>query len=80
MKLNNIWDAVVLPPGKKVLSSKWVYKVKQHFDGSLERLKIRLVIRGDVQRERVDYHETFSPVIKMTNILATTVKNDWGVF
>ena len=47
LRLNDTWD-VVLPIGKKVFPSKWVYKVKQHSDGRIEILKRKLVIRGDV--------------------------------
>ena len=46
--LNNTWNIVVLPTCKKALPSKWAYKVKQHSDGCIERLKARLVIRADV--------------------------------
>lgn len=46
---------------KKVLTSKWVFKVKD--DG---KYKARLVIRGFEQQYGIDFHETFSPVVNMS--------------
>jgi len=43
---SNTWDFMDLPERKKAISSKWVYMANLKSDGSLERLKARLVIRG----------------------------------
>jgi len=65
---NDTWEYVDLPPGKTAISNKWVYKVKLKADGTLERLKARLVIRSFTQKYGVDYQEVFSPVVKMATI------------
>ncbi|XP_075095221.1 uncharacterized protein LOC142173515 [Nicotiana tabacum] len=38
LEANNTWTIVPLPSGKKDISSKWVYKVKQKAYGSIERV------------------------------------------
>lgn len=52
---NHTWDLVDLPPWKKPIRNKWVYKVKLKADGSLDRCKTRLVSKGFNQKYGIDY-------------------------
>ncbi len=35
LKKNNVWELTKLPPGKKGIGCKWVYKVKTNGEGSI---------------------------------------------
>ena len=37
------WALTPLPPGKRPIGCKWVYRVKLNPDGTIERYKARLV-------------------------------------
>ena len=43
---NDIWYESELLKGKKVVISRWIFIIKYKVDGSIERKKIRLVVRG----------------------------------
>ena len=44
------WELTPLSDGKNLISFKWVYNVKIHSDGSLERCKARLVAQDFFSR------------------------------
>ena len=70
LAVNNAWELVPLPPGKKTIGCRWVFKVKRKEDGSVDRYKCRLVAKGYSQRPGIDFDETFSPVVMFTTIRA----------
>jgi len=65
---NNTWTLVPLPVGRKLVSCKWVFKIKQGTNGEVERYKARLVVRSFTQTYEMDYKETFLPITKCTSI------------
>jgi hypothetical protein len=79
---NGTWTLCPRPLKRHVIHNRWVYKIKQRADGSIDRFKARLVAKGFEQQNGVDYTETFSPVIKPSTIriiLALTVHFDWPI-
>ena len=80
LEKNGTWVMYSLPPGKKAIGSKWVFRTKYKSDGSIERHKARLVVLGNRQIEGTDYMETFAPVAKMDYVrlfLSVAVIRGW---
>jgi hypothetical protein len=68
LRSNNVWELVELPKDRKLIGSKWVFKVKLDADGNVNRHKARLVAQGCSQKYGEDYDETFSPVVRFESL------------
>jgi histone deacetylase 1/2 len=80
LQRNQTWTLVERPPGAKVISGKWVFTHKFGADGTLDKYKARWVVRGDLQREGIDFGETFTPVVKpatIRSVLTVIASKQW---
>ncbi|KAG8483480.1 hypothetical protein CXB51_023157 [Gossypium anomalum] len=79
---NQTWELVPRPDKRKVIGVKWVYRAKQNADGSLNKLKARLVVKGFSQKYGLDYMETFAPVARLDTIrllVALAAQMEWKI-
>ena len=65
---NKTWELVNRPQNKKIIGVKWMYKTKLNVDGSINKHKARLVVKGYAQISGVDYSHTFAPVARLETI------------
>lgn len=79
---NGTWDLVPPDSTQNLVGCKWVFHVKHKLDGSVDRFKARLVAKGFHQRLGLDYHDTFSLVIKPMTvhlILSLALSKGWSI-
>jgi hypothetical protein len=77
---NETWHSVPAHHAQNLIDCRWVYKVKEGVDGSIDRYKVRLVAKGFKQRYDIDYEYTFSLVVKMATIrtiISIVVSRNW---
>ena len=80
---NRTWALVPLPSNRQAIGCKWVFRVKENTDGSINKFKARLVAKGFHQVHSFDLHETFSPMVKpitIRTILTVALSHGWELF
>jgi len=82
LRSNDTWSLVPFHPLMNVVSSRWVYMIKCHVDGIIERYKTCLVARGFTQQEGIDFSETFNPIINQVIVrlvFSIAVSHGWNI-
>jgi hypothetical protein len=81
VKRNQAWELADLPQGHRAITLKWVYKLKRNEAGEIVKHKARLITRGFMQQEGIDFDEVFALVSRMESVrlLALAAQEGWRV-
>lgn len=61
---NSTFKIITLSIGYNIITSKQVFIIKFNIDSLLNKLKVRLIIRGFLQKFRVNYKYIFTPTLR----------------
>nr|GEV17634.1 hypothetical protein [Tanacetum cinerariifolium] len=61
----DVWELVDRPLCTNVINLKWLWKNKRDEENTIIRNKSRLVAKGYVQKEGIDFEESFAPVARL---------------
>ena len=78
---NHTW-VLVPPTSRHPIGCKWVFRIKRHPDGTVDKYKARLVAKGNLQEYGKDYFDTFSPVTKpvtIRTVLSLALSRGWSL-
>lgn len=82
LQANDTWILVPKEAVKKIISNKWVYRIKYNYNNSISKYKARLVAKGFHQTLGVDFFKTFSLVVKpytIRVIFILAVMYNWSI-
>jgi hypothetical protein len=65
---NRTWELADLSRGHRVITLKWMFKLKRDEVGAIIKHKARLVARGFLQREGIDFDDAFAPMARMESV------------
>ena len=78
---NKTWVLSPLPPARKAIGSRWVFKIKRHDDGTIDKFKTRFVAQGFSQVFGNDYDEIFAPTAKLCTLrICFALAASWSTF
>lgn len=80
LQANKTWSLVPLPPHKRAIGCKWIFRIKENPDGTINKYKARLVAKGFNQKYGQDYSDTYSPVVKpitVRTVLTIALTSKW---
>ncbi|KAJ1585780.1 hypothetical protein NDA12_001751 [Ustilago hordei] len=63
-----MWEIADLPKGANTIDTCWVLKIKTNANLVPTKFKARLIARGFMQHEGIDYMEVFAPVAPIQSI------------
>jgi hypothetical protein len=78
---NRTWELADLPRGHRTITLKWVFKLKRDEADAIVKHQARLVARGFVQQEGIDFDDTFTPMAQMKSVrlIALAAQESWRV-
>ncbi len=88
-ELNNLYSNKIMtfvpkvPPGKNIISTKWVFATKRDSNNFIYKYKARLIARGFRQKWGIDYDLTYSPTLNIDSlklIFALSAAFHWDIF
>lgn len=77
---NKTYTLVTPEMASNIVGCRWIFTIKRLPNGAVDIFKARLVAKGFHQRPGIDFHDTFSPVVKPTTIrqvLSIAVSCQW---
>ncbi|GJZ98691.1 retrovirus-related pol polyprotein from transposon TNT 1-94 [Tanacetum coccineum] len=61
----DVWELVECPVGRNIIKVKWIWKNKTDAENTVIQNKSCLVAKGYSQEERIDFEESFAPVVRL---------------
>jgi hypothetical protein len=81
LKAKGVYEEInELPPSRKAVQCKWVFRIKRDQNGHISRFKGRLVAKGFTQIPGQDFTFTFAPVARwdsIRSVLCIAALNDF---